>query len=86
MQPRVGEPLPHQLSVCTNCGESSWLVAQPNGTNVALADRPGPYVIRDGIAYLTRTNDGYGEHSNVCTHRLSATLIADPTADDFAWI
>jgi len=86
MRPRLGERLPDEpLSICTNCGERSWLITQPNGTNVALADQPGPYVIRDGVAYRCATNDGYARHADFCTHRLSATLIADPAEEEFLW-
>lgn len=87
MRARLGDPLPNApLSVCTNCGQRSFLVKQPNGTNVALADIPGPYLIRDGIAYLSATNDGYGKHAEICTHKLAALPTTDPEAAEFMWL
>jgi hypothetical protein len=86
MHARLGEPLPDDpRSFCTNCGERTSLVRQPNGTKVALSDAPGSYVIRNSVAYRSGTNAGYARHSDVCTHRLSAMLIDDPKAAEFLW-
>jgi hypothetical protein len=51
-----------------------------------LAQIPGPYVIRNGVAYLTRTTDGYGKHTEVGTSTVAATLIADPAAHEYLWL
>jgi hypothetical protein len=86
MRSPIGEPLSEtHRALCTECRERSYLYRQPNGTNVALADAPGPYVIDESIAYKTTSDDGYAPHSDFCTHRHAATLIHDPADREFLW-
>jgi hypothetical protein len=86
MRTPTGEPLHADArATCTDCGARTWLYKQPNGTTVALTDQPGPYVLRNSVAYLTGTDGGYARHSDFCTRTLSATLIANPTWDEFLW-
>lgn len=80
------EPLSDEArATCTNCGARTYLYKTPSGSKIALQDTPGPYVISGSVALLAGNDAGYDKHADHCTHKLAATLIADPTAGEFLW-